>query len=567
MVTPIILANPFDKAMPINLYAVYEHLGLGCLASVLRQKGFDVMIIDAHARGLKNHEVIETVREVNPRLLGLSATYRTLYEALEIARAVKASCEDVHITLGGEQATFAAEDILRSEPCVDSIVRGEGEETIVELATAVYNKKSLNGILGVFYEEGGVIHKNPDRPAIEDLDSLPFPCRDTLEYCVKEGKPAMIGLLASRGCYNNCTFCNARYFLRMGGGSLWRARSPKNIVDELEELDKKYGLKSFHDLVHFYDVGFLDRARKRKQWAKEVASEIMDRGLELSFAIYCRADCIDPANPEDLELIKLLKSAGLADAFIGLEAGSQSMLDVYKKNVTVQQNKQILRVFNDNRILTMTNGFIMFNPYTTMEDLRRNAEFLLDTEQATYWNFAQKVQLFPGVAMIEMLRKEGLLKPEYTHTDVYAYKFVDSRMEKLVNSLLDLCKNDILVRENSLVRYILMQTLLVEDLVVKNPHLKDDEMFLRSMREYEERILKCKKRIQKHNYLFFSQCVDLAEHGWKEKMFESYKSQFLRIMNGLLGSISEAFEEFVGFIDKSLDKRQKIPASVKSKIS
>jgi len=556
MPRPIVLVNPLDKAMPINLNVVYEHLGLGCLASVLRQKGFDVTIIDAHARGLENNEVIETTKKENPRLLGLSATYRTLCEALEIARAVKASCDDVHITLGGEQATFAAEDILRSEPYVDSLVRGEGEATVVELAEAVYNKRPLKGIAGIFCREQGEICKNPDRPAIEDLDSLPFPSRDTLEYCLKEGKPTMIGVLASRGCYNSCTFCNSHYFLRMGGGSVWRARSPKNVADELEVLDKKYDLESLHSMVHFYDVSFFDRSRKRKQWAKEVASEIISRGLDFQFAVYCRADCIDPANLEDLELLRLLKRAGLSDVFIGLEAGSQAMLDVYKKNVTVKQNKQVLKVFNENRILTMTNGFIMFNPYTTMDDLRRNAEFLLETEQATYWNFAQKLQLFPGVAIIEMLRKDGLLEPEYAHTSVYAYRFADSRMKKIASSLLELCDDDIMVKENSLVRYMSLQTLLVENKVLQNPRVRDDETLIRSMSEHKEQILTSKRQIQKNNYSFFMKCVDLAESGWKDEIFKAYKPQFLKSTDELLSSMSTAFAAFVRFINKSIDKKQ-----------
>ncbi len=180
---------------------MYEHLGFGLLATVLREKGHEVEIFDACAKDWSTGETVTRILAFSPDFLGLTCTYQTYADALELAKQIKAHVDSVHVAFGGEHATFSSEDILSAETVVDTVVRGEGEQTIVELLRCLGKGGDLAQVKGIHFRDGNGIHKNPDRRAIEDLDSIPFAARDTLDYCLKEGKTAAI---SSANCLAHC---------------------------------------------------------------------------------------------------------------------------------------------------------------------------------------------------------------------------------------------------------------------------------------------------------------------------------------------------------------------------
>ena len=174
----VALANPRDIHVPKEHYAVYEHLGLGLLTAVLRNKGCEVKIFDACAMDWPVDETVERILAYAPDFLGLTCTYVTYYDALEICRRVKKSMKSVHVVMGGEHATFSSLETLSEEKAVDIVVRGEGEETIAELVDHLREGKDVQPVKGIHYRVNGEIRRNPDRPAIEDLDAIPFAARD-----------------------------------------------------------------------------------------------------------------------------------------------------------------------------------------------------------------------------------------------------------------------------------------------------------------------------------------------------------------------------------------------------
>ena len=157
--------------------------------------------------------------------------------------------------LGGSHGTFWDENALKEYPSLDIVVRREGELTFIELLEKLESQASLSDVLGITYRNGDKIVRNPDRPFIEDLDSLPFPAHHLLPLeNLKHNGKILFPLVSSRGCVFWCDFCST---VRMFGRG-YRWRSPKNVVDEMQFVHDKYGV----DQVTFYDDAFsVDRNR------------------------------------------------------------------------------------------------------------------------------------------------------------------------------------------------------------------------------------------------------------------------------------------------------------------
>ena len=204
-----------------------------------------------------------------PDVVGLTSTTLTYKSALKIIKVAKKALHNCLTIIGGSHVTFWDDKALQECPQLDIVVRKEGENTLVELMQKLEAGKSFSDVLGITYRKDGKIVKNPDRPYIEDLDSLPFPAFHLfpLKQFNKYGN-IIFPVMTSRGCTFWCEFCTA---VRMFGRK-YRMRSPKKVVDEIEYLYRKYGEKQYT----FYDDAFtVDQAR-----TKEICNEILKRGLD-----------------------------------------------------------------------------------------------------------------------------------------------------------------------------------------------------------------------------------------------------------------------------------------------
>jgi len=405
-----------DPALRKGLKEAYETMGIAYIASVLREGGHEVTLISSSLDWLSPRKLAGAVRESEPELLGISVLEVNAKEALGVAESLKSSGIKAHINLGGHFPSFNHRRILRDFPFVDSVTVGEGEYTLLELANRLERKEGLEGIRGLSFREDGTITSNPPRPLVDDLDSIPYPARDFTPKVIAEGGP--ISVLASRGCYANCSFCSIRSFYGLSEGRKWRTRSPERVIDEMESLVSAFGRRKFK----FIDDQFIGRGRRGRELAYRFAGELLERKLDIEFIISCRSDEIDE------DLFRLLKEAGLRKVFIGIESGTEKGLRTFNKGVSVEQNRRALEIL-DRLGIRYVLGFIMFDPYTTFEDVKGNFQFLSNI--APYWMGRKGVLAIEpslivhgGTPIHRRLKAEGRLLGSYLR---YGYRIEDAK--------------------------------------------------------------------------------------------------------------------------------------------
>ena len=352
----------------------------GYVASTLRSNHHDVDIVDANLNGWSFHETIQELKKKSFKLLGVHLVYLwdNTEDVFEMLLSLRKSVPDAHINLYGHFPTFAFRELLTNYPFVDSVTIGEPEATFPELAEVLIGSKDTSALYTIdglafnstdkMMEEGsnrpGVIMNGPRKP-VSNLDNLPFPYRNDFELKKKKGISTYI--LASRGCYGKCTFCYLNNFY--GEESFWRGRSPENVFSEIYDIYEDFGERYFY----FADANFFGPGKKGKERARELAGLIIDKGLKIKFGIECRANDIED------ETIGILVRAGLKDVFLGVESGSQRSLNKFRKFTTVEDNKKAINILRRYGI-EPNYGFIMFEPDSTLADVRSNFEFLKEME-------------------------------------------------------------------------------------------------------------------------------------------------------------------------------------------
>jgi radical SAM superfamily enzyme YgiQ (UPF0313 family) len=391
-----------------------EHLGLAYIKSSLSRYQYDIEIIDGYLFHLNNNSIIQSIiSDHSCRLVGISPYIDSLEYALAITREVKRLRPDIHICWGGHLASFSAVELLSLYPCIDSVVRGEGEQTFLELAEMVMFGLSLRlGIKGLIVRDGAGMTISPPRNLIEDLDELPFPDRSNSLKSYQSGSLAHIS--GSRGCYGNCSFCSINSLYRLSDGKAWRGRSPKNIVEELSELQSKYGFDSFK----FVDDSFFGPDKIWRSRGIELAERIIESGLKIRFRISVRANNVDE------EVFKALKEAGLYAVSIGIESGVQRMLNTFGKGLTVRQNSEALDVLRKLEIITLM-GFIGFDPYVTLEEINQNIAFLEQNSFAITDILSKPLYVHADDAITKKLLSDGLIIGRDFPN--YRYKIIDRR--------------------------------------------------------------------------------------------------------------------------------------------
>lgn len=397
----LLIAPP--EARYVRAFTTREYLGLGYLASYLEHHGLEVSVVNTNCRqACTMRQAITRAVDAAPPLIGITVpTLPNLPGAVHLLRELRQAGYAGHITLGGHVPTFQYRDLLTSLDGLTSIVRGEGEQTLLELALATRSGSQWRDLPGLAYREGDEVVITPPRALLRDLDSLPFPRRPLAELDPNLTQ-RIAEVASSRGCYGNCNFCSIFSFYEMSPGPRLRYRSAENVVDELEWLVDRYGIRT----VIFVDDNFLGAGRHGKRRARRIAELILERKLDLALTLSCRANDIDA------EVLYLLKKAGLTRVFVGIESGVRSALDRFRKHVTPEQNLEALRVLEDLDI-HWDMGFIIYDPDTNFDELRENVEFL--RQNRLYYFKAATLLLngmvtFPGTPVEEQLREEGRLE-------------------------------------------------------------------------------------------------------------------------------------------------------------
>src|SRR4030042_6362059 len=300
----------------------FTPLGLGYLAAILEKNHYTVDVIDCQAIGWTYEQVRKEVDKRRPDVVGVTSTTLTYKSALRVAELAKEVCPNCLTLLGGSHATFWDDNALRECPSLDVVVRKEGEYTMLDLLERVKTGKDYRYVLGTTSRKDGEIIKNPDRAYIENLDELPFPAPHLwpIDQLRKYGS-VVFPIIASRGCVYWCDFCTT---VRMFGRR-YRMRSPKNLVDEIEQIHKKYGQSQFT----FYDDAFTVDPKRVVQ----ICDEIQRRKLAVQWDCETRVDMVNR------ELLQKMRDAGCMATWFGVESGSPSVLEKMHKKIKLDQTR------------------------------------------------------------------------------------------------------------------------------------------------------------------------------------------------------------------------------------
>ena len=305
---------------------------LAYAVSLLKKKGKTVKLIDAIAEGIDVDGFFEKVNAYSAELIVIETSTPSFKNDLDIASKIKRDLPASKIALSGPHASVFVEQILVDYPFIEYVLVGEYEYTLLDLANALENNSNPKSILGLAYRENKRVKVNNRRPTIDDLDSLPWPERESLP--IYNYNDAFAGLplpnvqvWASRGCPFSCTFC--LWPQTIYGEHKHRKRSPKDIVAEIEYLVKKFDFKA----VYFDDDIF--NADKKQVLA--ICDEIIKRGIKIPWAIMGVATLMDE------EVLNGLARAGLYAVKYGIESTSPSVLKSCKKNLDLEKTSRIIQ--------------------------------------------------------------------------------------------------------------------------------------------------------------------------------------------------------------------------------
>ena len=430
--------DPSGHALTSTL-ADGESLGVGYIASSLRSAGYSVKIINAEVFNIQNEELLSKILEIHPKMVGFSPVAVNMTSTLQICNEIKMKNKDIHITLGGHHATFAARDILMNELSVDSIVIEDGGKTIIELAQAIFaNSQHLQMIKGIAFRVKNQVIITEERQT-EKIDTVPFPARDTLEEIISKTGNREARLLTSRGCSNHCVFCTTPSFYKSG----WEGHSAKRVVEEIKGLIEKY------QISHFWitDDNFIIPTSESRDRVREIARLIIENKFNITFRVLCRADSFG----NDEQLVGLLKEAGMTIVYIGFESGDPHTILQLGKQVSIEQNRKVVQLLNKYNICVQT-GFIMFTPYTTIEGLQNNANFLTQVgELYRFFPLTRPVDVFPGSKLLSQLGKDRLLSSDYSYkSDHIDYSFKYPYIEDIFFSISKCYDEEIIECDNRL---------------------------------------------------------------------------------------------------------------------
>jgi len=412
-----------DTSRPVMLIGFQEqsNLGLGYLASALRREGYRVEVFDFEQDPA---QILAAINSLDPILIGFSLIFQFYVDRFgELIRYLRDHGVSCHFTMGGHFPSLSYEHCFELVPEIDSIVRFEGEMTLIELTDLISTGQDWRSITGIAYQKPGEIVANELRPLVPDLDSLPYPERNNFRPTMILGRHAM-PIIASRGCIRTCSFCSIHVFYRVAPGKVVRTRKPARVVEEMRLLYEQQGITAFL----FQDDDFPLYGPVWKKWANEFVDELHRNGLpgRAIWKINCRADAVDEV------LMARMRDAGLYLVYMGLESGSEDGLDVLHKQITVEENLRAVEILKSLG-LGFEYGFMLFDPSTTFESVRNNLRFLrtIVGDGSAPASFCRMVP-YDGTPIKDELARTGRLRGDVYNPD---YNFLDPRVDSFFHAL------------------------------------------------------------------------------------------------------------------------------------
>lgn len=370
----------------------FEFLGTMVLSSLLKQHGHtaDLLIED------KPEKVADYVAATRPDVVGAYSVSGPHNWVTRTFEAVKRKSRVITLA-GGPHPTFFPDFV--SHPSIDAICIGEGEGAILEIAEAIDRHDSIRSIRNIWSHDNGQVIKNPLRPLLSDLNSLPHPDRDLYyrKYSIL-GKSPSKHFITGRGCPFNCTFCSNKSYksLYQGLGTMVRQPDPEKICSEITETRKRYPLKA----VRFDDEVFL----LDENWLIDFLA-LYRKHVHLPFSCLIRADIASPKS------IEAMREAGCYIAYFGIESGNDYIRNrILGKNIERQQIIDTARMLRKNKIRIGTFNMVGMPGETAenvWETIRLNQIIRSD------YPWCSIIQPYPGTELESTARKMGVLDADF----------------------------------------------------------------------------------------------------------------------------------------------------------
>ncbi|PYB69059.1 B12-binding domain-containing radical SAM protein [Thermoplasma sp. Kam2015] len=386
----LLLSPPTDSVIKSVIGTTGPPLGLAYLASVARDQGEEVKIIDSIAMEYSHGDVKNQIKTYDPDFIGITSTTSMIPDVYNIARFAKMHNNEVKIAVGGPHVTFTPDITLEESPDIDYVVIGEGELIFSNLLQHLEGKKDIKKIKGIAYRSSEKIVITPPEDLIKDIDTIPMPAIDLLPMDrYMAGKKRFGTIMTSRGCPYNCIFCSSS----LQFGKKWRAHSTERVMAELRRLVNDYGL---HEIEFLDDTFTLNMKR-----ASEIAQKIKEEKLDIHWSASARVNLFNS------EIARAMKEAGAHTIYFGIESGNQKTLDFIGKGITLQQAVDSVRKGNEAGLNTL-GSFIIGFPDDTREDVRNTIRF------------AKKVRVllaqftiatpYPGTRLWHLAKTRGIIK-------------------------------------------------------------------------------------------------------------------------------------------------------------
>lgn len=417
----ILLINP---PVPSSYYnrEFYLPSSLMYIGAVLKKNNDQVSILDLKIYqrekdpewGFFEEKILGRIKEFSPDIIGWGCLFSGNFpDLLKLSELVDKFYPNMPQILGGIHAAIYTNEILKNCPAIDYIILGEGEDSIVKLINALKENHGLDEVPGFAYRKEGGIKINAKESYIKNIDDIPFPDYELVnleDYYIDTSNwynpkklqfKTSIPIITSRSCPNKCTFCSMWQVM----GPMWRARSAKNVVDEIEYVYNKYGQShfSFND-----DNISLSRSR-----TIDICKEIVKRGLNIQFETPNGLSI----KTLDEEVIEWLVKAGLVRVSLAIESGSDYIRNkVMGKYLDKEKIYQVIKIFKKYPHVFLKVFFIIGMPEETKETLEQTYQMIKDIDADKV--YLHNVVPFPGTKVFEQAKRDNLLV-EINLNDLY----------------------------------------------------------------------------------------------------------------------------------------------------
>ncbi|MCI0731105.1 MAG: B12-binding domain-containing radical SAM protein [Chloroflexi bacterium] len=391
-----------------DFYTSEQVIGLGYLANAANAAGAESVIYDPY--DLASVVTRDTLFQEKYAFVGFTVHFLNIEETLATAKLIKAKTPSSVVVLGGHHVSPVARDILEDHEYIDAICVGEGEDVMHQIVDIM---KKGGGVDEV--RKKGIFSPRKYYP----LDDLPIPIRPVIESTAR--------MSTSRGCPFSCSFCTTPAMRKLLKEPIYRDRSVDSIIEEIEWLQAN-GVRK----IYINDDLYVLPNKRSRTRAIEIADKIIERKLDISYKAQLRVDSFSLG---ERQLLQHLQHSGFTSVFLGVESGSEQILEEYNKGITVDQTIATLKMYHEVGI-QVNAGNMLASPNSTLNEIcesidgfRRMGLAYLFFRRATF-----RSHVFPGTLLEQRLIQEGRLenKPRYLQRD---YAFIDPWLNKVVNRL------------------------------------------------------------------------------------------------------------------------------------